>query len=272
MAPGAPATYLEEGLENAWFLSMETRRFEGPFQDLWRDRPYQVPSLILNSTSADNGHRIVISNLVARDQITTEPDVEALLDQPIRLSTATFLSARFPVISPEATFSSPDGSRFRLVDGGYFNNSGMASIAQLLRTVLPVVSTGEFAGRIQPLVLVVSSSPTTRESPPGRLAGSLAGALFGPVSVLQNTGDAHEVTYFNEVRNLVGGKWIATDLRPPQGSPEVALGWMLSAETRCKLDLMVNDAMSRSDGSAAIGSALGQVAAQPASWTSCPAP
>jgi hypothetical protein len=264
------ATYLEEGLEIAWSGSMENHRFEEPFQDLWRDRPYQVPSLILNSTSADNGHRIVTSNLAARDELTREPDVEAIIGRPIRLSTATFLSARFPVISPEAIFASPDGSRFRLVDGGYFNNSGMATIAQLLRAVLPTVSNGEFAGRIQPVVLVLSSSPVTRGSPPGGLAGSLAGALLAPVSVLENTGDAHEATYFNEVASLVGEQSIATDLRPPQDSTEVALGWMLSAETRCKMDQMVNRAINGSNGSAMIGRALGQVASQRASWTSCP--
>lgn len=263
---------LEQGLEYAWFGSMETRRFEEPFQELWRDRPYQMPSLILNATSADDGHRIVVSNLVAGGQLTAEPDVEELLGRPVRLSTATFLSARFPVISPVATFESPDRGHFRLVDGGYFNNSGMASIAHLLRTVLPVLSTGEFAGRIRPVVLVISSSPVTRKPPPGRLEGSLAGALLGPVSVLENTGDAHETTYLREVIDLVGDEWVATDLRPPKDSPEVSLGWMLSAETRCKMDQTVNAILNGSDGSAAIGRALGQGTPQPASWTSCPPP
>lgn len=157
------ATDLEEGLEYAWYGSTDNHRFEQPFQDLWRDRPYQVPSLILNSTSADNGHRIVISNLAAaKDQLTSEPDVEEILNRPVRLSTATFLSARFPVISPEATLTSPDGSRFRLVDGGYFNNSGMATIAQLLRAVLPTVSTGEFAEREQKL-LAAAPNPQQRD-------------------------------------------------------------------------------------------------------------
>jgi hypothetical protein len=117
---------------------------------------------------------------------------------------------------------------------------------------------------------MLSSSPVTRGSSPGRQASSLASALLGPVSVLENTGDAHEVTYFNEVVSLVGEQSIAIDLRPPQDSTEVALGWMLSAETRCQMDQMVNGVINGSDGSAMIGRALGQVASQPASWTSCP--
>ncbi len=87
--------------------------------------------------------------------------------------------------------------------------------------------------------------------------------------MLQNTGDAHEFTYLKEVVDLVGDMGVKTDLRPPNDSAEVALGWMLPAETRCKLDQMVNAAINGSDGSAVIGSVLEQDTRHPASWTSC---
>jgi len=263
------ATDLEQGLEYAWFGSMKTQRFEEPLQALWHDSPYQVPSLILNTTSADNGHRIVVSNLLAKGEITAEPDVEELLGRPLRLSTATFLSARFPIISPVAVGTSPQHGDFRVVDGGYFNNSGVASIAQLLRTILPAAAKSEFAGRIQPYVLVISSSPVQLKLPKGRFSGSLVGALLEPVTVLENTGDAHEDTYLKEVVDLVGEKLVVSDLRPPQGTTPVALGWMLSAETRCHMDNMVNRVLNESKGSAAIGFALGRSNTQPATWTSC---
>jgi hypothetical protein len=266
---------LEQGLETAWFGSMETRRFEEPFQDLWRDRPYAVPSLILNSTSVDNGHRLVVSNLAAMGELTTEPDVEALLKRPVRLSTATFLSARFPLISPLATFDSECFGHFRLADGGYFNNSGMASIASLLRAILPTDTTSstspisEFAGRIQPIVLLISNSPVKGETKSNLLAGSFAGSLVGQVPMLMTAGEAHEATYTKEVVDLVGNEWVAADLRPPNGSSEVALGWMLSAKTRCNMDQMVNTVLNRSDGSAIIGRLLERSLPQPATWTSC---
>ena len=263
------ASYLEQGLESAWFGSTNTRLFEMPFQAMWLERPYQVPSLILNTTSADDGRRIVVSNLKAKGELTDEPDVEELLRKPLRLSTATFLSARFPIISPVAVGNSPEHGAIRLVDGGYFNNSGTASIAWLLRTILPVVSKSEFSGRIQPYVLVISSSPVQLKLPKGRFAGSLVGALLEPVTVLENTGDAHEATYLKEVVDLVGEKQVVSDLRPPQGTTPVALGWMLSAETRCNMDNMVNTVLNESKGSAEIGFALGGRSLQPATWTSC---
>lgn len=262
------ARSLEEGLEYAWLGTMETGRFGEPFQELWRDRPYGVPSLILNSTSADDGRRVVVSNLVAEGQLTALPDVEALAGHPVRLSTAVFLSARFPLISPLATFKTPGGRQYRLADGGYFDNSGLASTASLLRAVLPAVSSGEFAGRVRPIVLVVSNSPIATYAP-GTLSGSLAGAVYGPVSVLQSAGEAHEDTYTNEVTELVGREWVSDDLRPPTGSPAVALGWLLSADTRCGMDRTVNDVLNGSKGSAAVRLALGTGENRPTTWTSC---
>ncbi|MBI5602337.1 MAG: patatin-like phospholipase family protein [Deltaproteobacteria bacterium] len=266
------ANDLEQGLEYAWFIGMENRRFEKPFQDLWRDRPYHVPSLVLNTTSADTGRRMVVSNLPAKGQITDEPDVETLVGRPVRLSTAAFLSARFPVISPAATIDSPDQGTFRLVDGGYFNNSGMASVVQLLRSILPVVASSEFAGKIRPIVLTLSSSPDLQDVGPDKFSGSLAGALLSPVSILGKTGGAHEATYLKEARDLVGDKGVVGDLKPPKGSPDVALGWMLSAETRCQMDRTINIVLNKSDGSASIGGFLKMGTTQPATWTSCPPP
>jgi len=87
--------------------------------------------------------------------------------------------------------------------------------------------------------------------------------------VLENTGEAHETTYLKEVEDLVGKEQVASDLRPPQGMTPVALGWMLSAETRCNIVNMVNTVLNDSRGSAAIGLELGESSKQPATWTSC---
>jgi hypothetical protein len=273
------ASDLEQGLEYAWYGTMMGRRFEEPFESLWRERPYGVPSLILNSTSADNGQRVVTSNLAAQPQITAgDAGVEELLGRPVRLSTAAFLSARFPVISPVAVFESGSGRRYRLVDGGYFNNSGVASLASLIEAVLPAAATGQFAGRIRPVVLVISSSGLVSrkaaDSGPskGAAAGSLLRALLEPVAVLQSTGDAHEATYLRQVTALVGGpENVAADLRPPEGTEDVALGWMLSAATRCRMDRMANTVMDSSQGAGVIARAMGKDAAagSAATWTSC---
>ena len=124
--------------------------FEGPFLGLWDTarRDEAVPALILNSTEVANGYRIVMSPIdtgiaadkhwskIARlhpllaqgDDFSTEPD--------IKLSTAAGISARFPWVLPAASVPvGDDGSRMRLVDGGYVESSGVDIANQVLRAL-----------------------------------------------------------------------------------------------------------------------------------------
>ena len=264
---------LEEAMETAWFASLETGSFEAPFRDLWRDDPYGLPSLILNTTSVDTGERHVVSNLSTQGRLGTAPDVEAVVGGSLRLSTAVFLSARFPVISPEAIADVPNRGVRAWVDGGYFNNSGMAAVAQLLTSIEPVLRSAEFAGKVQPVVLVVSSSPppdvAAPAKAPGKSSASVGGSLLAPLSVLQRGGQAHNAAYIRHASDVVGDGAVLSDLRPPAGSAEVALGWMLSAQSRCALDAHVNEVLNRSRGSQSIARLLAAPRVPPTSWTSC---
>jgi predicted acylesterase/phospholipase RssA len=263
---------LEQSLEYAWVASVESRTFEEPLQNLWRGDAYRIPSLILNSTSAQDGHRIVVSNLRAQGELTVEKDVEAQLGHPVRLSTAAFASARFPIISPEATFTVTDGPRtrlVRLVDGGYFNNAGTTSIASLLRVVLPKLRAAKAGRRVKPIVLVLASDAVEVESKPGFLQGSLAEAIGEPVAVLAQTGSAHEATYLREIAELIGREESIFHMRPKAGSKGVALGWLLSDATRCEMDRMVNYVVNESDESKVIATALRASDGGKLTWQSC---
>jgi hypothetical protein len=71
----------------------------------------------------------------------------------VRLSTAALVSARFPIISPAGTIRMKDASHGdSVVDGGYFENSGLTSaldIAESLHTF-----------GITPIVLSIANDPT----------------------------------------------------------------------------------------------------------------
>ena len=263
---------LEEGLEYAWFATTESRSLEQPLHSLWRDHSYDIPALVLNSTSAADGRRIVTSNLKATGELTDEPDVEEQLHRPLRLSTAAFVSARFPVLSPEATHTLADESPprlLRLVDGGYFNNAGTASITSLLRVVLPKIREYEFSGKLKPMVLVLSSGINT-PSQQGRFDGSLADAVIEPAAILAETSAAHEATYLREIRELISESSVF-HMQPPPDSKKVALGWLLSGATRCEMDVMVNNIVNRSAESQALAAALRATDPGPATWQSCAA-
>src|SRR5262249_21123726 len=116
--------------------------FERSFLDLW-DANGSSPALLINTTDAGSGRRFVIApfrfNTTSRlgpavsYQFWDEnlPDGEQARD--LRLSTAAFVSARFPWVTPAATTvdSRFDPKTLKLVDGGYVDNSGVESALDL---------------------------------------------------------------------------------------------------------------------------------------------
>ncbi len=148
------ARALEAAFEIAW-TDAATRSgdpLDGPglergLLDYWRPTG-DAPLLLLNTTEADTGLPLVLSpirdlgpnlrsyaDVAARDAALRVPDM--------RLSTAMVLSARFPFITPpgslDVLYEFPDGRtevrKARVVDGSYFDNSGISTATDVLRTL-----------------------------------------------------------------------------------------------------------------------------------------
>ncbi len=140
---------LEFGVEESWnnqFLNRAkdaSNPLEKPFYEFWKPHG-SAPALIINTTNVDNGERLVISPFRISD-------VDTMLDYDVdkndfSLSTAAALSARFPVISSEGWFRHNGQSRqvishssnqkypykTRLVDGGYYDNSGLSTSQNII--------------------------------------------------------------------------------------------------------------------------------------------
>jgi hypothetical protein len=149
-----------------------------------------LPLLLLNSTSVQTGCRIIASDLSstfkgqngpvglysqaydlfevmsshcnapdfdgqncpAADQSKASSTVQ--LDAPdVLLSTAALTSARFPILSPAGAFVIKDQPKYgdRLVDGGYFENSGDSTALDIAEALI--------AHSIQPIILSISNDP-----------------------------------------------------------------------------------------------------------------
>lgn len=114
------------------------------------------PALILNSTIQETGHPIVFSTskfllepkplqpssdgvqpcIGTVSAFSTDPyDFWDLYHRRLRVVTAARLSATFPYVSPVfRTFADkPDCADFHLLDGGYFDNYGVTSLAKWLQ-------------------------------------------------------------------------------------------------------------------------------------------
>ncbi len=81
----------------------------------------------------------------------------------ITLAKAISLSARFPLISPHGNLRSLDGAIIdRVVDGGYFDNSGMLTALEL-STAIESLSNGA----LKPILIQISNHPVSLEPPRG---------------------------------------------------------------------------------------------------------
>lgn len=99
--------------------------------------PPGVPPLLFNSTWVESGNRAVLGTLDGMDLPASDDLVTELGARP-PLITAAHASARFPFINPLAALPPEPGqdrTRGHLVDGGYHDNSGTASLADLWRSL-----------------------------------------------------------------------------------------------------------------------------------------
>ncbi|GAA0575884.1 hypothetical protein GCM10008942_25880 [Rhizomicrobium electricum] len=214
-----------------------------------------VPNLILNSTEAGSGANVPLltasladPQLLGRAQIDdgnincgkdwrmsrgacvllspSPPSIKSGKDSfaPIPLSSAAIVSARFPFLTPAATFSDPNTGEPLLsydghfVDGGYFENSGTFMLSRLLHNLVseqmclkdaacPLDTAGiADKGRLEKavkaarsavfVVIIIQSEPCTRrvqglacEEAQIRASGAWS-EILSPVKALLSTRDA----------------------------------------------------------------------------------
>jgi hypothetical protein len=103
-----------------------------------------APALLINTTVVERGDQLIISPFRFEGH---EPSGRPVLnlfsyrpDIDMSLGTAAVISARFPVVTPAGWLRGGEGDlpyKIRLVDGGYYDNSGietaLALIASLIR-------------------------------------------------------------------------------------------------------------------------------------------
>ncbi len=165
-----------------------------------------VPALILNTTRVETGQRVLASQIEFGDSgvagVLSTYDIDPQLD--LRLSTAATLSARFPVVSPEGVIAPPvradsEPAVFRLVDGGYYDNSGLATalaLAALVRRDTDAV----------PVVIRIGYAVAPEQSRAVQWGGRSSiepwAEALSPVRSLLNARDAHTADQIASLERL----------------------------------------------------------------------
>ena len=182
MAVADRGAVLEEAWEQGWrtWLGPSSDRFAQPLRALWLPDTSpavrsggHVPALFLNGTAVGTGKRVVVCSLPIGDgphselidvedvytMLGNNPSTKAAPDVDMRLSTAAHLSARFTYVSPAGLLPNNE----RVVDGGYFENSGAATALEILRVVQTVLSERQgkpdWPDQVNPVVLLLDNAP-----------------------------------------------------------------------------------------------------------------
>ncbi|MHA3977307.1 hypothetical protein ACW9UR_06430 [Halovulum sp. GXIMD14794] len=210
-----------------------------------------APMLLLNTTDVSTGTRMIASS-----PLTAFPSGRAITFAQMMgcragqadckapsVATAMLLSARFPVISPagavklppctgqrthrEYCDATPDGPRpkARFVDGGYYENSGLDTVADLLDVLMPLEQ--ELG-----VEFVVLHFDLALPGEPVRSYG--LGELLSPLRTFNNARSARILPARDRVRDHVGTNLIPFSLDIRERG--YTLGWLLATETFCRME------------------------------------
>jgi len=256
------ARALEFALEKAGAGDKEQSLLSQEYMAHWTSGK-QLPALVLNATDSASGRRVVFSPFTFRTK-NVEAQIDSLIPfqtlnptetlQPLnlRLSTAAFVSARFPWVSPAAAipakddFSPPDIKKTRLVDGGYFDNSGVETAVDLLQSLEDrITELNKVPGRPKvalKLIVLGGGQYPVRDSfalgetmePIRTLLSTRESRAYIAINKASRIPQLHNQTFDRDVR---GSKEQVT-IKPmrlvslKKHSYELPLGWAMSLKTR----------------------------------------
>jgi hypothetical protein len=234
------AIALEHSFERAWLLEHphDDLQLSEAFHDLWRASPHSVPLLFLNSTVVETGQRAINYPLATHSTGADPPfadtfPIGSFIGTAMPLSTAALLSARFTYVSPAGLIDTRRTTAprwIRLVDGGYFDNSGAVTAQELAGVLLAAADS-----RLRLIVLHLPNDPETPSAQLNAQQRSFSrleflSEVFAPPQTLLNTRGARGTQAVSYLRSQPGIELLS--IRPCRVHVTAPLGWVLSGEVR----------------------------------------
>jgi hypothetical protein len=246
------AKAIETGWERGWRTHIHTANggdddfFSTGFMKMYASRPnVLLPSLFLNGTIVERGNRILASNCIVdgnapqnqipRGDIPNSYDIFNQIGSDMRLSTAAHNSARFTYVSPAGSILNP-GLIDHVVDGGYFENSGGQTAADLLRKLQPLHPEVTFN------LILIRYQEVTADGSSVSLpkAARFMNEVLSPLRALLNTRSARGTLSYAEAQALVPpANQFEFLLTQQEHGIVMPLGWLLAQRTRNAIDLQI---------------------------------
>lgn len=254
------ALALEQAWERAWRAHVPSDRLAEPMAKL-RAGPGWAPLLFLNATWVETGKRIIASQAAISplDFVDTEDAQAFFVPRALRLSTAAHMSARFTYVSPAGTLTRDGEKHGRVVDGGYFENSGATTTLEIALAVNAMA--GDPAAdprwrKVVPTVIHISNEPRTPRYPEETLAngaghpriapGTWMPEVLSPLKTLLSTREARG-TFARETLRWHVGDANYFHFGLCRESANAPLGWVLSSSTRRNMNLQLAGERCQSD-------------------------
>lgn len=173
------AEALEKAFEHSWRRACRKRECKEDdllaqrFLKLWEGGGPWRPIILVNGAGVDSGRRIITSPVVFTGAIDAD-DFHDLAGADVRISTAITNGARFPIVSPPGLIRDWRGPEFQqhIVDGGYFDATGMETARELSHALLanhselkPIFLYVHFVGDGEPAEAVVAPTDASAVAP-----------------------------------------------------------------------------------------------------------
>lgn len=240
------ATALTGGWERGWSKIVSGDRFGQSFVAPLTKHQHRLPSLFLNGTSVETGQRIIASNCRIDGSYAKAVDIFNASGFDLPMSNAALNSARFTYVSPAGTIlrnpavtpRQPGNSPLdcksgapcdHVVDGGYLENSGAATAAEIVRVIQK-----RNDPRIRPYVLFIEYQP---QFPAAPRPGLRANEVLSPLRALLSTREARADIAVAQLRaEMTKDNYTTFTLIHHPREAQFPLGWLLAARTRNLID------------------------------------
>ncbi|MGH7616247.1 MAG: hypothetical protein ACREPM_03385 [Gemmatimonadaceae bacterium] len=261
---------LEESWERSYASAMGDTTWQVGLSQLVTDSSIRssIPALLLNSTHVETGRRYIAATVRIDAAFPDAKDVLEVLQHDVRLSTAAHNSARFTYVSPAGHLESGDGSEYgRVVDGGYFENSGLVTLREVYDAIV-----NRKDSRLVPIVVYLCNDPVgctpddkTRQQNAdslARVSSTSVNEVLSPVRAVLNARDARAALAQSELQGLLGDTSfiqlnvcrdsvavvVRDTARARDRTVSPPLGWLLSAMSREWMDASIRSPAAAGEG------------------------
>lgn len=244
------ARFLEDAFSKEYNYMTNKNNLDSAFLNVNATSNLASPMMFFNSTEVETGRKALISNVKLSDKYFYDVvDVIDSLKADMPMKTAATNSARFPIVTPAGLILQNDTTSSSLVDGGYFENTGLHTTFQLLR-LLQNNLVDSLRRRIQPRIIFLRNGDNSLNQP------SIGRAYeWSPIFAFFNAWGRKSIPIeydFNKITpEIFYGNFKAEQFTIPLNrdgkNKTIPLGWTLSMDSRAKINAQFPEILSKYD-------------------------